>query len=92
MPNMIDNIENMNKKTKMILSAIGVCAVVVPAILLWIVSSNSRQEPEVDNSSRPVSGTTLTAPTVRTTPTPVVVTPAPATNSAVPQQGTSSAQ
>ena len=92
MNNMVDKIENMNRKTKTILSVVGVCAVVVPALLLWYVASNTAQEPKIDSSSRSMSGTpaksTQTKPAVKS-PIP---TAKPASASAVPAQSTSSAQ
>lgn len=91
----IDKVENMNKRTKMILSLVGVCAVVVPALLLWYVSSHSRLEPQVNSSKRRVDtanvqtssqNTPAATPRLASTPTPG------ATSSALPKQGTSSAR
>lgn len=94
MPNMIDNIENMNKKTKMILSVVGVCAVIVPALLLWYLSSNSKQEPKINNSKRPVSAAAVqnTQNKPVATTRPVAATPTPAATSSAAPQGTSSAR
>lgn len=46
--------ENMNKKTKIILSIVGICAVVVPALLLIFVSRSTDKVPEVDNGKRQI--------------------------------------
>lgn len=46
--------ENMNKKTKIILSIVGICAVVVPALLLIFVSGSTDQVPEVDSGKRQI--------------------------------------
>ena len=46
--------ENMNKKTKIILSFVGICAVIVPALLLMFVSRSSEQAPAVDSGKRQI--------------------------------------
>lgn len=96
MSNIVDNIENMNKKTKMILSVVGVCAVIVPALLLWYVSSHSRLEPLINKNKRPVGAASVQITTQnRPVSTPFIVAATPisktATSSAVTKQGTSSA-
>lgn len=46
--------ENMNKKTKIILSIVGICAVAVPALLLMFVSRSTDQIPDVDSGKRQI--------------------------------------
>ena len=46
--------ENMNKKTKIILSFVGICAVVVPALLLMFVSRTTQEAPIVDSGKRQI--------------------------------------
>lgn len=46
--------ENMNNKTKLILSIVGICAVAVPALLLMFVSGNTNQIPEVNTEKRKI--------------------------------------
>ena len=44
----------MNKRTKMILSIIGVAAVVVPAVLLLIATSKTKEVPAVPTQEREI--------------------------------------
>lgn len=94
MPNMIDNIENMNKKTKMILSVVGVCAVIVPALLLWYLSTHSKQAPQINSSKRQVDTVSVqTSSQSKPTPTPrIVSTPISTATPSVAPQSTSSAR
>lgn len=92
MAGLMDNMQNMNKKTRLLLSVIGVSAVVVPAILLLVVSKSAKQEPQVTTGKRSVDTNSIerSAKTVAT-PKPAA-TPKTSTGSAAPQQGTSSAR
>lgn len=80
----------------MILSIVGVCAVIVPALLLWFISSHARQEPQINKNKRSVNVVNVQM-SAQNKPAnvPVIATPTPtpktATSSAVPNQGTSSA-
>ena len=85
MNKMIDNIENMNKKTRMILSLVGVSAVVVPAILLLVVSRSAIREPDVAGGTRTVDSGNIEK-TVKTTPSPVP------TNTSAPKSASPSAK
>lgn len=48
------NLETMNKKTKLVLSVVGVAAFVVPVILLVLSTSWTREIPEVPQEKRKV--------------------------------------
>lgn len=71
--------QNMNKKTKIILSFVGIAAVLVPAVLLMLTSSNSRKEPVIDSSTRQIDqinvGDQKNVKSVTPGPTPVSATP-----------------
>lgn len=88
MAGMINNIENMNKRTRMVLSLVGVSAVVVPAVLLLVVSSRTLKEPEVGTNTRSVDTGNIEK-TVKLTPSPAA-TPKIASSSALPAESTSS--
>ena len=96
MGNIVDNIENMNRRTKMILSVVGICAVIVPALLLWFLSSNSKQEPQINNIKRSVDAANVQMSSQSkpiSTPFVVAYTPtSETTSSATVNQGTSSAR
>ena len=79
----------MDKKTKVILSIIGIGAIAVPVALLLFVTSRSSQVPEVPIEKRQINArnveqtTQKTLPDENPTPTPTP-TPAGATGSALP--------
>lgn len=79
---MINNIENMNKRTRMILSLVGISAVVVPAALLVLVSTRTLKEPDVATTTRSVDTGNIEK-SVKVIPSPVV-TPKSASPSALP--------
>ncbi len=94
MGKVIDGFENMNKRTKLILSLVGVSAVVVPALLLLVLSKNTGQEPQVATSKRTVDAQNIeksakATPLLQAVPTP---SPKAGTASAEPKQGTGSAE
>ncbi|MBI3341699.1 hypothetical protein HY024_01100 [Candidatus Curtissbacteria bacterium] len=94
MNKMVENIENMNKRTRMILSLVGISAVVVPAILLLVLSKTGKQEPKIVDSKRSVDTQNIER-TVSKSPVPTIApspTPAQSTSSASPKAGTSSAR
>ena len=77
----------MDKKTKVILSIIGIGAIAVPVALLLFVTSRSSQVPEVPIEKRQINARNVEQTTQKTlpdeTPTPTP-TPAGATGSALP--------
>lgn len=94
MNKVVDRIENMTKRTKLILSLVGISAVIVPAILLLVISKNTKSEPQVVNSKRSVDAQNIEK-TAKTVPTPNVIaspTPKSGSSSASPKQSTNSAQ
>lgn len=82
--------ENMNMKTKIILSIVGLSAVVVPTLLLIFVSRGPEEIPQVDTSSRQIDPGNIERlkknavesplPVAIPTPSPVIPTPTPAIN------------
>ena len=84
----------MDNKTKLVLTAIGLAAIIVPAILLVLFSSGKSKgaKSAVDTGSRQIdqstiqkqmqNGVTSPAPAVLTSPTP---SPVSSTSSAVPK-------
>ncbi|OGD83210.1 hypothetical protein A2165_04240 [Candidatus Curtissbacteria bacterium RBG_13_40_7] len=49
----------MDKRTKLIISVIGVCAVVIPALLLIFLAPNTKTEPQVSSDSRSIDQTSI---------------------------------
>ncbi|MDP2632176.1 MAG: hypothetical protein Q8P25_00440 [Candidatus Curtissbacteria bacterium] len=49
----------MNKKTKLILSLVGVAAIVVPAILLVVATSKTVEVPSVPSEDRQIDETNI---------------------------------
>lgn len=92
MANLMDNVQNMNKKTRLVLSIVGISAVLVPAILLFTLSKLSVQEPQVGTGKRSVDTASIER-SVKAIPTPKPLSsPKASTPSAAPRQGTSSAR
>lgn len=85
-----ENFENMNRKTKIILSIVGVSAVVVPALLLMLVTSSTKKEPDVATSKRVVDPNNIERSKIAPTPSPAPANSS--TSSAAPKQGTGSAK
>ena len=86
----------MDKKTRLILTVIGVAAVVVPAILLLVISSRSAPAPEVSTEKRQIDTKSVeeTAASAQPSPTPLPYpspTPSPLPE-ASPSEGTPSGQ
>ena len=50
----MDAFENMSMKTKIVLSIIGVSAVLVPAVLLMLVSQNTKVLPQANDAPRQI--------------------------------------
>ncbi len=76
----------VNKQTKLILSILGISAVVVPVLLLVFLSGKAlKQEPEISSEKRSVDTQNLEE-TVKKIPKkePVFASPQPATPSATP--------
>ncbi len=72
----------MDKRTKLILSAIGIGAIAVPVILLIFLSSKPAQEPNVSPDSRTINEKTIEE-AVKKNPgkQPEFVQPTPSTSS-----------
>ena len=84
----------MNKRTKLILSIVGVSALVVPAILLIVMTSRTQKLPEVSSGKREIDTQTIVDTIKKSQPTPSPLpSPSPATPSASPKaEGTQSAR
>lgn len=86
-------IENMSKRTKIILSCVGIGAVVVPVVLLLLISGQTRQVPEVPKAKRPLDTKSLENTAKKTVPANIILPSSPipsASSSASP--ATSSAR
>lgn len=60
--------ENMSKRVKIILSVVGIAAVVVPALLLVFLSSGTQPVPQVSQAKRSVDVNSLEDTVKRTMP------------------------
>lgn len=80
----------MNKRTKLILSVIGVGALVLPVVLLVLLTSRTTQAPEISTDRRQIDARNVEEAGKRTVP--VIATPLPlvATPSALPNESTPS--
>ncbi|MEK9147201.1 MAG: hypothetical protein AAB639_03315 [Patescibacteria group bacterium] len=86
----------MNKKTKLILSIIGVAAIVVPSVLLLLISSRNVPAPQVSTDKRQIDTKNVqeSAASAQPSPTPLPSpspTPSPSPE-ASPSEGTPSGQ
>lgn len=72
----------MNRTAKIVISAIGLAAVIVPAVLLIIFSARSQAEPKVSNGSRQIDSNKVDE--IVSKHPPILVSPKPATSSASP--------
>ena len=83
----------MNKQ-KLLLSAIGVSAVVIPAVLLIVLTARTKSQPQVPTTNRSIDARNVEETAKKFVP--VVPSPSPVVNSPTPQpspqQGTPSAQ
>lgn len=66
----------MNKSTKMILSLLGIGAVVVPAILLVVMTKNTATEPVPAGADRKINNSTI-QDVLKKAPSPSPVIPSP---------------
>lgn len=81
----------MNKYTKLVLSVIGLSAIIIPALFLVYLSSKSQKTQEVSygtSNTRSLDTKNVQETVKRTQPSPVVIFPSPitATPSATPSQ------
>lgn len=76
----------MDKK-KIILSIIGLAALVVPVVLLVIFTSKPTQQPSVSSGERSIDPKTVEDVVGKIVPEVPVVSPTPATSSAQPKVG-----
>jgi len=76
----------MNKQTKMILTVIGLGAIIVPAILLIVASSGSRESPDPASGNRTIDAQNIeeTVNRIPRKPAEVYSPPPPSTPSAIP--------
>ena len=77
------------KGTRLILSLIGIAAVIIPAILLVIFSAREKKQPNVSNSSRQINPSTV-EDVVGKYPKPTPTFSIPSSPSAKPNVGASS--
>ena len=90
----------MDKKTKLVLSIIGVAAIVVPALFLMFVTGRSDKTPEVPTEKRQIDAKNVEEAAARNlpgenllpSPSPSPTPPPAATGSASPSEGTPSGQ
>lgn len=88
----------MDKKTKLILTIIGVAAIVIPAVLLVVVAGRSSKVPEVPTEKRQIDAESVQQATQKNlpgetfSPSPSPTSPPAATESALPSEGTPSGQ
>ncbi|HSX19237.1 MAG TPA: hypothetical protein VLE91_03835 [Candidatus Saccharimonadales bacterium] len=79
----------MSKQTKLILSVLGACAIIVPLVLLLTLGSKSAPPSQAPGGNRNIDTQNIVdtakqkAPTPIPTPSPVA-SPTAATNSAIP--------
>ncbi len=78
----------MNKTAKIVLSIIGVSAIVVPAVLLIIFTSRSQSEPNIPEGSRQIDPNAVEK-AIDKYPKTVFASPTPASPSAQPNLGSS---
>jgi len=79
----------MDKKVKLILSLIGLGAVVVPVVLLVTLSSKTPQQPQISTQTRSIDAANVADAAKRAIPSPspfLEPSPTPATESAVPAE------
>ena len=81
----------MDKRTKLILSAVGLAAIIVPALLLILLAGKDKSQPPTQSTSRPLDTKNIEE-AVRKVPTPATVlpSPTPATESAAPKESSPS--
>lgn len=70
-------IENMNKKTKIILSFLGIAALAVPVALLLLMSGQTKRVPEVPAAKRTLDTKSLENTAKKTLPNTIVLPPSP---------------
>lgn len=84
----------MNKRTKLILSILGVAAIVLPIVLLIVFTSRTSEAPEVSQEKRTVDQEALSKSVKKNAPkiTPQPVATASASPLATPAEGTQGAR
>ena len=84
----------MNKVSKLVISIIGICAVVVPALLLIFFTSKNQVEPQATSDKRTIDSKSIEDGVKRSEPQQVisVPSPTPATSSAQTKESSSSSQ
>lgn len=82
----------MNKHKKLILSILGLAAIIIPAVLLFYISGSTGQLPQPASGSRQVDTKVVEEAIKRVRPSPTIEfflpTPSPATSSASPTPDT----
>lgn len=74
----------MSKKTKLILSVIGLGAVVVPAVLLLVLTARTKEVPDVPTEDRQINTKNIQDATDKLVPSRAPFA-SPATSSATPK-------
>ena len=86
----------MDKRTKLILSVVGACAIIIPALLLIFLTPKTQEQPQVSSESRTLDQNTIEEVVKNASPKqPEFPSPSPATSSARPTrpvEGSPSAQ
>ncbi len=67
----------MSKRTKIILSFLGIAALVVPVVLLLLMSGQTTRVPEVSGAKRPLDTNSLENTAKKTLPNNIVLPPSP---------------
>ena len=84
----------MNKRTKLILSIIGVSAIIIPVVLLLILTKNPSQQVQIPSDKRSIDAKNIEESAKRVPKNQVAFpTPSPSTPSASPvSEGSPSAR
>ena len=75
----------MNKRTKLILSVIGLAALILPAVLLLVLSSRTREAPAASTEEREVNARNIQDTASQLALQSPAASPAPASSSALPK-------
>ena len=81
----------MSKKTKLILTIVGMAALVVPVVLLIVATSKTKEVPNVPSEERQIDTGNIQNKAGQIVPSPTpAVSSSPATSSAKPKESTNS--
>lgn len=81
----------MNKRSKLIVSVIGLCAIIIPALLLIFFSAKTQKEPQINLENRTIDAKSI-QDAVKKTPQKAPDFPSPYVSTSSAKQATSSAK